>query len=344
MHNLWLIVCSFLLIGVKIFSTDLSELNEDKPSACNSAKHQKSISFAGGGYFTFTYHAGVIKCLQELFELDDVVFLGDSSGSLAAFVATLSISPETTKKLLLDSMKEKQEASCYGFSRWGEIVTKNALAAVTAHQDGKNAYKRANNRMYVSVTRVLSPLSYRNELINTYHSNEDLAAGMIASLHIPWVFSKNFSIKWRDNHYIDGGFTNNNPKLNENTMCINPFRWRKLDFWLQNGCFTLPTEKEALLAIQLGYEDAMAHQEEFIAHGLKLKNPTVSRVLENTSQSSSATQSEENPGWSIISNVKRLLNLPKSYLKPAITIGFFSKNIILSQAGIHLASAKAWFK
>ena len=188
-----------------------------------------------------------------------------------------------------------------------------------------------------------SPLSFRNELISTYHSNKDLAEGLIASLHIPWVFSENFSIKWRDNYYIDGGFTKNNPKLDKNTMCINPFLWRNLDFWLKNGCFTLPTEKEALWAVQLGYEDAMAHQDEFLAYGLKPKDLSGPRVIEYSMPVTGTSQSElkETSSWALVEGVKKLLSYPKTLLKPMITLGFFGKNILLSQASIYFSLFKS---
>ena len=352
MHSLWIGICIFLLVGDKGFSKEFDELNDEctrvssKSSklSCQSLEpFQKSLSFAGGGYFTFTYNVGIIKCLREKFELDDVVFLGDSSGSLAAFVAAVGLPAEITQNLLLKAIKEKNEAPCYGVSRWGEIMTKIILTAIEECDQDLEAYKRASNRMYVSVTRVnFSSLSFCNELIGTYNSDKDLAEGIIASCHIPWLFSERFRIKWRDNYYVDGGFTNSNPKLNSNTMCITPFLWRSLDFWLKNGCFTLPTEKEALFAIQLGYEDAMAHQDEFLAYGLKPKNFSVPRVIADSMLFDSTKQRESKATSScVLEKFKKLLSFPNVLLKSLIVLGFFGKNIILSQGSIHFSTVKS---
>jgi len=113
MRKLWFVLCICLAVG-EGFSKDVGELNDECVSGLSrsppvSHQHlepfQKSLSFAGGGYFTFTYNSGVTKFLQEKFELDDVVFLGDSSGSLVAFAAAAGLPAELTKNVLLKSIK-----------------------------------------------------------------------------------------------------------------------------------------------------------------------------------------------------------------------------------------------
>ena len=105
-----LFVFSFLLIQNKGFSTNPSELFEIDSEKSTSQKQEplenplervvkvadsvncsqstqlerklQSISFSGGSYFSVTYCLGVLDVLQKFFDLSNVVYLGDSSGSL----------------------------------------------------------------------------------------------------------------------------------------------------------------------------------------------------------------------------------------------------------------------
>lgn len=247
-----------------VFATDLQllgieserfSLSKQTPSIGSNELHQKSVSFSGGSYFSVTYCLGVFDVLQKLFDLSNVVYLGDSSGSLAAVTAALNIPVDhTVKELLLSSLKEKQNMPHCGFSQWSEVLTKNIFSTIMKFDPELvgQVHKIVSGKLHVSVTHVKFPF-LQNELVSTFHSDEDLVNILMVSCHLPWVLNGNLFTKWRGNTCIDGGLTNHNPVLDKNTIRINPFLWRSLSFWIKHGCFTLHTEEEALQAVRWGY-------------------------------------------------------------------------------------------
>ncbi len=341
MRNLFLLVFSFLLVQNASSASDDFEIFEHTPekppiscqfksSSLDEGKrtHQKSISFSGGSYFSVTYCLGVLDVLQKFFDLSNVIYLGDSSGSIIATAAALNIPVDhSIKEFLLPSLQEKQNMLHCGFSQWNQVLTKNLFSTIMKFNPelvGK-AHKVVSDKLYVSVTRVKFPF-LQNELASTFHSDEDLVNTLLASCHLPWVINGNFFTKWRGNTCIDGGLTNHNPVLDENTMRINPFLWRSPLFWIKHGCFTLHTEEEAFQATRWGYEDASKNLQYFLDHGFNLKSSSIPLLL---SAPSACVEYEQSM------TVPYLLN------KKMYTLWFYSKNIFLSQANSYFSLFKA---
>ncbi|MCX7343523.1 MAG: hypothetical protein NT128_05215 [Proteobacteria bacterium] len=290
--------------------------------------HQKSISFSGGSYFSVTYCLGVFDVLQKYFDLSNVIYLGDSSGSLVATGAALNMPVDhSIKEFLLPSLQDKKSMPHCGFSQWSEVITKNVLSTIRKFnpQLVGQAHKIVSGKLYVSVTHVKFPF-LRNELVSTFHSDEDLVDTLMASCHLPWVINGNFFTKWRGNTCIDGGLTNHNPVLDKNTMRINPFLWRSPFFWIKHGCFTLHTEEEAFQAIRWGYEDASKNLQYFLDHGFTLKSPSIPLPL---SVPSACVEHEQS------------LSIPYLLNKKLYTFWFYSKNIFLSQANSYFSLLKS---
>jgi hypothetical protein len=139
MHNLLLVVFYFF-IQTEVLATDL-QLLDITPESVSSSKQmlctspnefrKKSISFSGGSYFSVTYCIGVFDVLQKFFDLSNVVYLGDSSGSITATAAALNIPMDhAIKEFLLPSLQEKQNMPHCGFSQWNKVVTKNLFSTI----------------------------------------------------------------------------------------------------------------------------------------------------------------------------------------------------------------------
>ncbi len=265
--------------------------------------------------------------LQKHFDLSDVIYLGDSSGSVTATAAALNIPVDhSIKENLLPSLKEKQNMPHCGFSQWSEVITKNLLLTIMKFNPelvGK-AHKVVSGKLHISVTHVKFPF-LQNELVSTFYSDEDLVNTVVASCHLPWVLNGNFFTKWRGNTCIDGGLTNHNPVLDKNTMRINPFLWRCPLFWIKHGCFTLHTEEEAFQAIRWGYEDASKNLQYFLDHGFNLKSPSIPLQISVPSACAEYEQS---------------LTIPYLLNKKLRTIWFYGKNIFLSQANSYFSLFK----
>lgn len=82
-----------------------------------------------------------------------------------------------------------------------------------------DAHIRANGRLFISVTRLSDG---KNVLINQYQSKDDLIKVLQSSCFIP-IWSGLIPPKFNGVSYIDGGFSNNLPTFDENTLTVSPF-------------------------------------------------------------------------------------------------------------------------
>ena len=342
MRNLCLGLFSFLLIQNIVFATDLEELcfGSEKSSSKqvslidSDGSPEKSVSFSGGSYFSATYNMGFLKGLQEFLKLDgeDIVYLGDSSGALVALVAVLGLDADYgIDNFLIKTLKETRELPHCGFSQWGKILRKNLLALSAEYKSELKgcAHKLANSRLHISITHFqLFPWPFKNELVSYFDSTEDLIETILTSCHMPWVLGETFFTKWRGKTCVDGGLSNHNPALDENTVRVNPFLWRSPFFWIWHGCFTLHTEEEARRAISWGYEDARKNIQYFLDRGFKPREPSIALPL------SVPLPCIEEDGPTAIGVL----------IKEIHTVWFYGGNIFFSQVRSYLSSAKETVK
>ena len=126
--------------------------------------------------------------------------------------------------------------------------------------------------MFISIT-TLNPI--QNLLVNQFHHTDDLCRAVRASCHIP-SFRKR-SVLFRGYSCVDGGFTNNNPILDQNTLRISPFFFEPhidispsvsvMPWW----AIIIPSEKRAHNLFSLGKKDGLAYLSEMSS---KSRKPT----------------------------------------------------------------------
>lgn len=83
----------------------------------------------------------------------------------------------------------------------------------------KDAHLRVNGKLHISLTRVCDG---KNVIVSHFDSREDLMQALLASAFIP-VFSGILPPKFHGVRYMDGGFSDNLPTLDENTITVSPF-------------------------------------------------------------------------------------------------------------------------
>lgn len=342
MRNLYLFLFGFLFVQNIVFATDLEELCFGKEESSPSKRvlpigldesPKRSISFSGGSYFAVTYNMGFLKGLQEFLKLEgeDITYLGDSGGALVGLVAVLGLDADySINNLLIKIIKEKRDLPHCGFSQWGKILKKNILAMGEDKPELlKSAHELANGKLHVSITHFrLFPLPFKNELVSSFHSTEDLIDTVLTSCHMPWVLGESFFTKWRGKTCIDGGFSNHNPVLDENTIRVNPFLWRSPFFLIRHGCFTLHTEEEARRAIGWGYDDARKNIQYFLDRGFKLKEASIALPI------SVSLPCHEEYGPTLIGVIRKKIHM----------VWFYSGNIFFSQTRSYLSLAKETVK
>ncbi|XP_014602624.1 PREDICTED: patatin-like phospholipase domain-containing protein 3 isoform X2 [Polistes canadensis] len=83
----------------------------------------------------------------------------------------------------------------------------------------EDAHIRVNGKLHISLTRVYDG---KNVIVSHYNSREELLQALLASSFIPF-FSGILPPRFRGIRYIDGGFSDNLPTLDENTVTVSPF-------------------------------------------------------------------------------------------------------------------------
>lgn len=177
----------------------------------------KSISFSGGGY-NCIYHLGVVKYILEFPDLfKDYHYLGASGGaSLGAFILAYENDPDKLNIIdsLVNEFVDTYDNKKIFIDDYIDIITKYVT------EDKFNKYILNNDRCHVSITKIKYGIIPSNKIINSFSSYQDYLDHISASASIPFVFDNQIR-KVRNSTCIDGGFTNNNPVLNDSTIIIN---------------------------------------------------------------------------------------------------------------------------
>ncbi|GLH05511.1 Patatin-like phospholipase domain-containing protein 2 [Gryllus bimaculatus] len=82
-----------------------------------------------------------------------------------------------------------------------------------------NAHLLVNGKLHISLTRVYDG---KNVIVSHFNSKEDLLQALLASCFVP-VFSGLLPPRFHGIRYMDGGFSDNLPTLDENTITVSPF-------------------------------------------------------------------------------------------------------------------------
>ncbi|EGI67348.1 Patatin-like phospholipase domain-containing protein 2 [Acromyrmex echinatior] len=82
-----------------------------------------------------------------------------------------------------------------------------------------DAHIRVNGKLHISLTRVYDG---KNVIVSQFNSKDDLMQALLASSFVP-LFSGLLPPRFHGIRYMDGGFSDNLPTLDENTITVSPF-------------------------------------------------------------------------------------------------------------------------
>ncbi|XP_060854138.1 patatin-like phospholipase domain-containing protein 2 isoform X2 [Rhopalosiphum padi] len=176
-----------------------------------------NISFSGCGFLGI-YHIGVASCLKTYapYLLENKI-CGSSAGAISACCLLCDIPLELMTSQMLDIVKESRSKALGPFSP-SMNITEHLYNRL--NKDLPNdAHKRVSGKLFVSLTRVPDG---KNVIISQFSSKEEVIQVLLASAFIP-VFSGFVPPLVGKYRYIDGGFTDNLPILDKNTITISPF-------------------------------------------------------------------------------------------------------------------------
>lgn len=175
---------------------------------------EMNLSFGGCGYLGI-YHLGVASCFRQYApHVFQNKIAGASVGALIASAFLCDVPIETcaskvmevtlkTRSGLLGALKPENGIM--------EMLYRNMWAMLP-----DDAHLHCSGKLHVSVTR---KRDQKNVLLSQFNSKKDVVEALMCSCYIPFYCGSVFP-KFHGEEYMDGGCSNNMPKLDENTIRI----------------------------------------------------------------------------------------------------------------------------
>ncbi|XP_066600427.1 1-acylglycerol-3-phosphate O-acyltransferase Pnpla3-like [Prorops nasuta] len=176
-----------------------------------------NLSFAGCGFLGI-YHVGVAVCFKKYAPhllLDKIS--GASAGAIAACCLLCDLPLGEITSNVLRWAREARQSTLGPFSpsfNVQEILLESLQKFLP-----ENAHLLVSGKLHVSLTRVYDG---KNVIVSQFNSKEDLMQALLASSFIP-LFSGLLPPRFHGIRYMDGGFSDNLPTLDENTITVSPF-------------------------------------------------------------------------------------------------------------------------
>lgn len=142
---------------------------------------------------------------------------GASAGAIAAcfLLCDLPISAITSDVLELVRLARKRTLGPFSPTFNVQEVLEQGLRKNLP----EDAHLKLSGKLHISLTRLPG---FRNIIVSRFHSKEELVQALLASSFVPF-FSGSHPPKFHGAYYMDGGFSNNLPTLDESTITVSPF-------------------------------------------------------------------------------------------------------------------------
>ncbi|CAG9856648.1 unnamed protein product [Phyllotreta striolata] len=176
-----------------------------------------NLSFAGCGFLGI-YHVGVACCFRKYAPhllLDKIS--GASAGAIAAccLICDLPIGDMTSDVLRVCTEARSRSLGAFSPSfNIHRLLLENLEKFLP-----EDAHVRCTGKLHVSLTRMHDG---KNVVMSQFDSREELIQALLASAFIP-IFSGLIPPKFKGVRYMDGGYSDNLPTLDENTITVSPF-------------------------------------------------------------------------------------------------------------------------
>lgn len=176
-----------------------------------------NLSFAGCGFLGI-YHVGVAVCFKKYAPhllLNKIS--GASAGAIAACCLLCDLPLGEMTSNVLRVAREARQRTLGPFSpsfNIQEMLLDNLRKFLP-----EDAHIRVNGKLHISLTRVYDG---KNVIVSQFNSKEDLLQALLATSFVP-LFSGLLPPRFHGIRYMDGGFSDNLPTLDENTITVSPF-------------------------------------------------------------------------------------------------------------------------
>lgn len=174
------------------------------------------LSFAGSGFLGM-FHVGSLAAFRKYkSEVSINNCLGASSGALIACAAVGDIETEWVQDQIRITVNKVKDLPLGALS--SEFDIGNILKDALVRELPEDICDVVNNRLHISLTTT----SLQNIVVSSFTSRENLVDALICSCFIP-LFSGRQIPKYCGKKFLDGGFTNQLPVLDKETIKVSPF-------------------------------------------------------------------------------------------------------------------------
>ncbi|XP_047989431.1 1-acylglycerol-3-phosphate O-acyltransferase Pnpla3-like isoform X2 [Leguminivora glycinivorella] len=176
-----------------------------------------NLSFAGCGFLGI-YHVGVAVCFKKY---APHLLLGKISGaSFGALSACCLLCDVPIGEITSDVLRVVGEARAGSLGPFSPSFNiQNVLLEGMDKYLPHDVHKIVSGKLHISLTRVYDG---KNVIVSEFPTRQDLMQALLASCFVP-VFSGMLPPRFHGIRYMDGGFSDNLPVLNENTITVSPF-------------------------------------------------------------------------------------------------------------------------
>ncbi|XP_014478777.1 PREDICTED: patatin-like phospholipase domain-containing protein 3 isoform X2 [Dinoponera quadriceps] len=176
-----------------------------------------NLSFAGCGFLGI-YHVGVAVCLKKYAPhllLNKIS--GASAGAIAACCLLCDLPLGEITSHVLRVAREARQRTLGPFSP--SLNVHQIMLESLQKFLPDDAHIRVSGKLHISLTRVYDG---KNVIVSQFGSREDLLQALMATSFVP-LFSGLLPPRYHGVRYMDGGFSDNLPTLDENTITVSPF-------------------------------------------------------------------------------------------------------------------------
>ncbi|XP_018494493.1 patatin-like phospholipase domain-containing protein 2, partial [Galendromus occidentalis] len=175
------------------------------------------LSFSGGGFIGI-YHVGVAIAFKKFApHITSRKVLGASSGALASMCLVTNMPIDQIIKGIATMSTHCRSLALGPFDPRFSIF--NIMKTALTENACEDAHQISTNKLFISLTRATT---LENKMMSDFESREELIDVLLASCFIPYFLGL-VPPTIRGVSYIDGGFTDNLPTHDENTITVSPF-------------------------------------------------------------------------------------------------------------------------
>ncbi len=217
-------------------------------------KQYDSISMSGCGMLNF-YQVGVYKALYELGIPSDIRFAGASAGACMSVLMAQKTDPDEIAQVAIDILRPHK---CKNLITNPKIMFHFADEFL-GHFITEDTLPKVMGKVGISITLLRG---FKNILVEEFTDRSDLDAAIRGSCHLP--SAKHPYTKFRSRRVIDGGFSNNCPRISPNSLRISPImldRRKQIRPTKTIGPWwgiVVPSPIKASKMFELGYNDMYA--------------------------------------------------------------------------------------